>query len=116
VSQSMIDDVRSEIDDIAAGLGDAQDAAADAARAVVRARADLDALDVDIAAQSALLSEHDMKLTALRGAASSAVSTRDAVLAGVERQQRALDAALVRRAEAEEALADLDPTVAPEAA
>jgi chromosome segregation protein len=116
VSQSMIDDVRSEIDDIAAGLGDAQDAAADAARAVVRARADLDALDVDIAAQSALVSEHDMKLTALRGAASSAVSTRDAVLAGVERQQRALDAALVRRAEAEEALADLDPTVAPEAA
>jgi len=116
VSQSMIDDVRSEIDDIAAGLGDAQDAAADAARAVVRARADLDALDVDIAAQSALVSEHDMKLTALRGAASSAASTRDAVLAGVERQQRALDAALVRRAEAEEALADLDPTVAPEAA
>jgi len=116
VSQSMIDDVRTEIDDIAAGLGDAQDAAADAARAVVRARADLDALDVDIAAQSALVSEHDMRLTALRGAASSAASTRDAVLAGVERQQRALDAALVRRAEAEEALADLDPTVAPEAA
>jgi len=116
VSQSMIDDVRSEIDDIAAGLGDAQDAAADAARAVVRARADLDALDVDIAAQSALVSEHDMRLTALRGVASSAASTRDAVLAGVERQQRALDAALVRRAEAEEALADLDPTVAPEAA
>ena len=116
VSQSMIDDVRTEIDDIAAGLGDAQDAAADAARAVVRARADLDALDVDIAAQSALVSEHDMRLTALRGAASSAASTRDAVLAGVERQQRALDAALVRRAEAEEALADLDPTIAPEAA
>ncbi len=116
VSQSMIDDVRSEIDDIAAGLGDAQDAAADAARAVVRARADLDALDVDIAAQSALVSEHDMRLTALRGAALSAASTRDAVLAGVERQQRSLDAALVRRAEAEEALADLDPTVAPEAA
>ncbi|KTR95069.1 chromosome segregation protein SMC [Microbacterium testaceum] len=116
VSQSMIDDVRSEIDDIAGGLGDAQDAAADAARAVVRARADLDALDVDIAAQSALVSEHDMKLTALRGAASSAASTRDAVLAGVERQQRALDAALLRRAEAEQALADLDPAAAPEAA
>ncbi|MEV8238969.1 chromosome segregation protein SMC [Microbacterium testaceum] len=115
VSQSTIDDVRSEIDDIAAGLGDAQDAAADAARAVARARADLDALDVDIAAQSALVSEHDMKLTALRGAAASAASTRDAVLAGVERQQRALDAALVRRAEAEEALAALDPTIAPEA-
>ncbi|MDQ1121935.1 chromosome segregation protein SMC [Microbacterium trichothecenolyticum] len=115
VSQATIDDLRSEIDDIAAGLGDAQDAAADAARAVTRARGDLDALDVDIAAQSALVSEHDMKLTALRGAAAAASSTRDAVRAGVERQQRALDAALARRAEAEEALAALDPAAAPEA-
>ncbi|WZH36154.1 MAG: chromosome segregation protein SMC [Microbacterium enclense] len=115
VSQSMIDDVRGEIDDIAAGLGDAQDAAADAARSVTRARAELDALDADIAAQSALVSEHDMKLTALRGTASAAASTRDAVRAGVERQQRALDAALVRRREAEEALAALDPTSTPEA-
>ncbi|MBN9210953.1 MAG: AAA family ATPase, partial [Microbacterium sp.] len=60
VTQSMIDDLRSEIDEIAGGLGDAQDAAADAARGVARARADLDALDADIAAQSALVSEHDM--------------------------------------------------------
>jgi len=115
VSQTMIDDVRAEIDEIAAGLGDAQDAAAAAARAVSRARSDLDALDVDIAAQSALVSEHDMRLTTLRGAASAAVSTRDAVRAGVERQQRALDAALARRQEAEEALAALDPAAAPEA-
>lgn len=115
VTQPMIDDLRGEIDDIAAGLGDAQDAAADAARSVTRARAELDALDIDIAAQSALVSEHDMKLTALRGTASAAASTRDAVRAGVERQQRALDAALVRRQEAEEALAALDPTSTPEA-
>lgn len=115
VTQSMIDDVRAEIDDIAAGLGDAQYAAADAARAVTRARADLDALDVDIAAQSALVSEHDMRIQALRGTAEAAESALAAVRAGVERQQRALDAALVRRAEAEEALSELDPHVAPEA-
>ncbi|WP_154096501.1 chromosome segregation protein SMC [Microbacterium testaceum] len=116
VTQSMIDDVRAEIDDIAAGLGDAQDAASQAARGVARARAELDALDVDIAAQSALVSEHDMRLTSLRGAADAANSALTAVRAGVDRQQRALDAALLRRAEAEEARAGLDPDIAPEAA
>jgi len=115
VTQSMIDDVRAEIDDIAAGLGDAQDAAAEAARAVTRARAELDALDVEIAAQSALVSEHDMKITSLRGAANAANSALTAVRAGVDRQQRALDAALARRVEAEEALTELDPDVVPEA-
>ncbi len=115
VSQRTIDDARAEIDDVAAGLGDAQDAAAEAARAVARARADLDALDTDIAAQSALVSEHDMRIQALRGAADAANSALAAVRAGVERQQRALDAALVRRTEAEEARAQLDPEVVPEA-
>lgn len=115
VTQTMIDDVRAEIDDIAAGLGDAHDAAADAARAVARARAELDALDTEISAQSALVSEHDMRLTTLRGAADAAHSALTAVRAGVERQQRALEAALARRAEAEEARAALDPDVVPEA-
>ncbi|MEZ3158755.1 chromosome segregation protein SMC [Microbacterium sp. BWR-S6Y] len=115
VSQRTIDDVRAEIDDIAAGLGDAQDAAADASRAVARARADLDALDVDIAAQSALVSEHDLKIQSLRGTAAAANSALAAVQGGLDRQQRALDAALVRRAEAEQARAELDPDVVPEA-
>lgn len=115
VSQRTIDDVRAEIDDIAAGLGDAQDAAADAGRAVARARADLDALDVDIAAQSALVSEHDLKIQSLRGTAAAANSALAAVQGGLDRQQRALDAALARRAEAEQARAELDPDVVPEA-
>lgn len=115
VSQRTIDDVRAEIDDIAAGLGDAQDAAADAGRAVARARADLDALDVDIAAQSALVSEHDLKIQSLRGTAAAANSALAAVQGGLDRQQRALDAALARRAEAEQARAELDPDVVAEA-
>ncbi len=114
VSQSMIDDVRAEIDEIAAGLGDAQDAAAEASRDVMRARAELDALDVDIAAQSALVSEHDMRITALRGSAEAAASALAAVRAGVERQRLALDAALARRAEAEAELAGVDPDLVPE--
>ncbi|MFJ6652187.1 chromosome segregation protein SMC [Microbacterium sp. NPDC091313] len=114
VSSAMIDDARAEIDDIASGLGDAQDAAADAARGVTRARAELDALDSDIAAQSALVSEHDMKLTALRGRAEAAGSALDAVRSAVERQERALEAALMRRSETEDALAALEPEAAPE--
>lgn len=114
VSQSTIDEARAEIDEIAAGLGDAQDAAAGAARDVIRARAELDALDSDISAQSALVSQHDMRLTALRGSAEAAASALAAVQAAVERQQKALDAALARRAEAEEVLAGVDPDLVPE--
>ena len=114
VSQSMIDEARDEIDEIAGGLGEAQDAAAEAAREVVRARAELDALDTDIAAQSALVSEHDMRITALRGTAEAAESALAAVRTAVERQQRALDAAQQRRAEAEHTLAGIDPDLVPE--
>ncbi len=116
VSQSTIDEARAEIDEIASGLGDAQDAAAEAARDVIRARAELDALDSDISAQSALVSQHDMRLTALRGSAEAAASALAAVQAAVERQQKALDAALSRRAEAEEVLAGVDPDLVPEGA
>ncbi|KAF2414082.1 chromosome segregation protein SMC [Microbacterium sp. B35-04] len=115
VSQAMIDEARAEIDDVSDGMGASQDAAAAAARDVVRARAELDALDVDIAAQSALVSEHDMRITALRGTAEAAASALAAVRTAVERQQKALDAALARRAEAEEVLAGVDPDVVPDA-
>lgn len=114
VSQAAIDEARAEIDEIGDGLGGAQDAAAEASREVIRARAELDALDTDIAAQSALVSEHDMRITALRGTAEAAASALAAVRGAVERQQRALDAALARRAEAEEALAGVDPDLVPE--
>ncbi|NYE20114.1 chromosome segregation protein SMC [Microbacterium immunditiarum] len=114
VTQATIGEARAEVDDIAAGMGAAQDGAADAAREVIRARAELDALDADIAAQSALVSEHDMRITALRGTAEAAASALAAVRTAVERQQKALDAALARRVEAEEALAGLDPDLEPE--
>ena len=114
VSQPMIDEVRAEIDEIASGLGDAQDAATEAARDVMRARAELDALDADISAQSALVSEHDMRITALRGTAEAAASALAAVRAAVDRQQRALDAAQQRRLEAEQILAGIDPDLVPE--
>ncbi|WP_298943094.1 chromosome segregation protein SMC [uncultured Microbacterium sp.] len=114
VSQGTIDEARAEIDEIGGGLGAAQDAAAAASRDVIRARAELDALDADIAAQSALVSAHDMRLSKLRGAADAAASRLEAVRGAVDRQQRAWDAALVRRAEAEDVLAGVDRTLVPE--
>ena len=108
VSRAMIDDARTEIDEIGSGLEDAQDAAATASRGVIRARAELDALDADIAAQSALISEHDMRLTSLRGSAEATASASSAIRLGVERQQRALDAAIARRVEAEQQVAEVE--------
>ena len=114
VSPATIDEARSELDEVATGVGEAQDAAATAAREVSRARAELDALDAEIAEQSALVSEHDMRLTALRGRAEAAESALTAVRTAVERQQKALDAAEARRDAAAAELAGVGPDLVPE--
>ncbi|MFS0912526.1 chromosome segregation protein SMC [Microbacterium sp. 179-I 3D2 NHS] len=114
VTQSTIDEAKAEIDRISAGLGDAQDAAAAASREVVSARGELDTLDVDIAEQSALVSQYDMRLSTLRGTADAAASALAAVRGAVLRQENALEAADTRRREAAEALEAIDTAEAPE--
>lgn len=114
VSQTDIDEARSEILELRDAVDAAMEVATDAGRAVAQARAELDALDSDIAAQSALVSEHEMRITALRGAADAAASTLAAVRGAVLRQQNALDAALARRSAAAEALEGLEPLPLPE--
>lgn len=114
VTQSTIDEAKDEITEISAGLGDAQEAATAASREVVNARAELDTLDVDIAEQSALVSEYDMRLSALRGTADAAASALAAVRGAVLRQENALEAANARRREAAEALESIDEAEAPE--
>ena len=114
VTQATIDEAKEDIETISSGLGDAQDAAAAASREVVNARAELDTLDVDIAGQSALVSEYDMRLSSLRGNADAAASALAAVRGAVLRQENALEAAHARRREAEEALEAIDDAAAPE--
>ncbi|WP_431807234.1 chromosome segregation protein SMC [Microbacterium paraoxydans] len=114
VTQATIDEAKEEIESISSGLGDAQDAAVAASREVVHARAELDTLDVDIAEQSALVSEYDMRLTALRGAADAAASALAAVRGAVLRQENALEAANERRREAAEALEAIEDAEAPQ--
>ncbi|MGF2948171.1 chromosome segregation protein SMC [Microbacterium alcoholitolerans] len=114
VTQDTIDEAKDEITRISEGLGDAQDAAATASREVVNARAELDTLDVDIAEQSALVSQYDMRLSALRGNADAAASALAAVRGAVLRQEQALEAAHTRRREAAEALEAIDGAEAPD--
>ncbi|WP_460795729.1 chromosome segregation protein SMC [Microbacterium sp. GXF0217] len=114
VTQSTIDEAKDEITRISEGLGDAQDAAVTASREVMQARAELDTLDVDIAEQSALVSEYDMRVTALRGNAEAAASALAAVRGAVLRQENALEAAHTRRREAAEALDAIEEAEAPE--
>ncbi|UPL11981.1 chromosome segregation protein SMC [Microbacterium sufflavum] len=114
VTQATIDEAKDDIDTISSGLGDAQDAAVAASREVVHARAELDTLDVDIAEQSALVSEYDMRLTALRGTADAAASALAAVRGAVLRQENALEAANERRREAAEALEAIEDAEAPQ--
>ena len=114
VTIEQIDEARAGVLEMSSNVDAARDAAHAASLQVTRARGELDALDADIAAQSALVSEHDMRLNTLRGAAESASSTLAAVRTGVERQQHALEAAQGRRVEAEQELAGLDPDLVPE--
>ncbi|WP_334147701.1 chromosome segregation protein SMC [Microbacterium sp.] len=114
VTQATIDEAKDEITEISAGLGDAQDAAASASREVMHARAELDTLDVDIAEQSALVSQYDMRVTSLRGTADAAASALAAVRGAVLRQENALEAADARRRDAAEALESIDDAEAPE--
>ncbi|MEJ1092845.1 chromosome segregation protein SMC [Microbacterium istanbulense] len=114
VTQDTIDEAKDEITRISEGLGDAQDAAAQASREVMHARAELDTLDVDIAEQSALVSEYDMRLSALRGNAEAAASALAAVRGAVLRQENALEAAHTRRREAAEALEAIADAEAPD--
>ncbi|MFK0401330.1 chromosome segregation protein SMC [Microbacterium sp. NPDC090225] len=114
VTQATIDEAKDDITEISAGLGDAQDAAVAASREVLNARAELDTLDVDIAEQSALVSEYDMRLSELRGTADAAASALAAVRGAVLRQENALEAANERRREASEALEAVEDAEAPE--
>ncbi len=109
VTAVAVDEARAEALLLADAVQQALDAATAAGREVTRARAELDAFDADIAQQSALVSEHDMRLTTLRGQADAAASALAAVQAGVDRQQSALDAAVARRVTAQHEVDALEP-------
>ncbi|MCX7522104.1 chromosome segregation protein SMC [Microbacterium sp. STN6] len=105
VTPQMVADARAEAERLREVVTTAEQAWQQAQAATLRSRSRLDAIDEEIAAQSELVSRHDLELTQLQGQADAAASRLAAVRGGVLRQQNALDAALARR---ESARAELE--------
>jgi chromosome segregation protein len=113
VSAATIDEARAELVRLTAAVDDADDAWKRAAAQTATARASLDGIDQEIAAQSALVSRHDLEISKLSGQADTAASRLAAVRGEHLRQQNALQAAEQRRLEASARLADLEGEEAP---
>ncbi|MEF2975756.1 chromosome segregation SMC family protein [Subtercola sp. YIM 133946] len=97
VSPSMVADARAEAERLVAAVAAAEQAWHDGQGRTLAARASLDAVDEQIAVQSALVSKHDLELSKLGGQLESANSRLAAVRGEDLRQQNALDAAADRR-------------------
>lgn len=103
VTPQMLTDAAAEIERLRSGITDAETAWTAARSATLAARGQLDSVDEEIAAQSALVSRHDLEISQLRGQSETAASRLAAVRGEVLRQQNALDAAGDRRAAAQAA-------------
>ncbi|PTL73692.1 chromosome segregation protein SMC [Rathayibacter caricis DSM 15933] len=106
-----IAEAREELERLRQGVLDAEAAWAASQKGTVRARQVLDALDDEIAAQSALVSRHDLEISQLTGKADSAASRLAAVRGEVLRAQNTLDSAVQRRDAAERQLDALEDEI-----
>ncbi|MFC7430698.1 MULTISPECIES: chromosome segregation protein SMC [unclassified Agrococcus] len=107
VTADQVAAVRAEAEALVARVADGERALGSQAAKVALARAALDALDEEIARQSALVSRHDLELAAHRSRVDVAASTRAARATEVERRGDALANAQSRLAEAQRAVDDL---------
>ena len=108
VSPQQVADARDEAARLAETIAEAEQVWREAQAQTVEARAQLDALDEEIAHQSSLISRHDLELSKLAGQADTAASRLAAVRGEVLRQQNALDAARARRDAAAAQLAEAE--------
>ncbi|MDB6426583.1 chromosome segregation SMC family protein [Curtobacterium sp. 20TX0008] len=112
ITPERVQGVRAEADRLEARATEMAAGSGAAAAAVEQARARLDALDEQIAAQAALVSQHDLEAQRLRNAVDVQRSRRASVVADRERRARALAEAEDRAARAAAALHDIgdDPS------
>ncbi|WP_111720382.1 chromosome segregation protein SMC [Homoserinimonas sp. OAct 916] len=115
VSPQMIEDARAEVERLNGELAAAASRHGTAQAASAACRVQLDAMDEEIAEQSAMVSRHDLEISQLTGRADAAASALAAVRGEVLRQQNAFDqasgrleAARAHLAEAEDERADAD--------
>lgn len=107
ITQAQVDEARAEAEALREGVAAAEQQAGEVAARTATARAALDALDDEIAAQSALVSQHDLELAALAGRVEVARSTLAAARGELLRQQNALEAAVARQQSTRDELAGL---------
>ncbi|WP_411722461.1 chromosome segregation protein SMC [Mycetocola sp.] len=108
VTRSMVDDAHAEVARLKEMIVTADAAWQRAQSDTVSARSRLDATDSEIAAQSALVSRHDLEITKLTGQAETAASRLAAVRGERLRQENALDAATDRRRAAQQQLDEVE--------
>jgi len=108
VSPDAVAAARAEAERLQAEIGAAEQTVGAAASDTALARATLDALDEEIAAQSALVSRHDLELAGLAARLDVARSKLAAARGDQLRQENAIAAAEERRAEAAAALAEAE--------
>lgn len=108
VTPHRVAEATAEVDRLRVAISTAETAWAGARTATAAVRRDLNAVDEEISAQSALVSRHDLRAAQLAGEADTAASRLAAVRGEVLRQQGALDSARGRLAAAQAQLADLD--------
>jgi chromosome segregation protein len=97
VSPRMIEDALGEIERLGQGVVEAEETLGRAGATTAIARGSLDSLDEEIAAQSALVSQHDLEQGRLDGVVAAADSRRQATRAELDRQRAALEQADHRR-------------------
>ncbi|GAA1443362.1 chromosome segregation protein SMC [Leifsonia poae] len=100
VSPQMVQDARDEVARLRTVVTESEAAWVASQAATRSARSRLDSVDEEIAAQSALVSRHDLEISKLSGQADAAAQRLAAVRGEVLRQQNALDAATERREKA----------------
>ena len=97
ISQAAVQEARDEADRLQAGVAEAEGLVGRAAAATATAKASLDSLDDEIAAQSALVSRHELELAGLASRVDVASSKLAAARGELLRQQNALQQAEERR-------------------
>jgi chromosome segregation protein len=97
ITQGHVDEARAEAVALREGVAAAEQLVGEAAARTATTRATLNALDDEIAAQSALVSQHDLQLAALASRVEVARSTLAAARGELLRQQNALEAAIARQ-------------------
>lgn len=108
ISPRMVEEAREEAVRLQAGVAEAEAELGRVSAATATARASLDALDEEISAQSALVSQHDLEKGRLQGVVAAAESRLTATRTELERQRTALAEAEQRREAARAELLEVE--------